>query len=523
MRDTGPFLRYCVVLVLLVALLSTRSAVAQDRPTVFFLHHSCGSNLIEAGRVRQGFTALGYDFYDHGYNDEGLRLPDGSHSGESFHIPDDNTDPNGLAVLFAQPLHSPPDNAFGRIMQYDVVATKSCYPVSNISDDAQLNAYKQHYLAIRDRMDEHPDKAFIIVTQPPQVPGSTNTQEAERARAWTRWLQSPEYLAGHPNVFVFDFFGYLAGSDDMLRREYRDSNTDAHPNDRANAEIGPQFVAYIDEVWQSFEPGAAQGPVVATITEETEGPQTADDPASPHSPVSPQPLVDLQMSSGIWQSDVSDDHTTVLCGPDRTVSHERAPGESGIVARLDFDVSADGAGTCARIFDTTQDWSGSEAFELWGMSDTPGEVTLTVFSGSEDGATPFDRVFAVSGEEAWEAYVLGWDGFVLAPWDDGQGLTTIDPTRITGFGLSVDGHSQAPQLTLWVDIVGPVTGADVEAMPAIPVDDTLDDTDGSPEEQADEPSGGAGLCTGAMLPPIGLAAIAITMRRRDEVRDLPPS
>jgi hypothetical protein len=41
------------------------------------LHHSCGHNLIEQGGVREGLTALGYEFYDHGYNEHGLRLADG--------------------------------------------------------------------------------------------------------------------------------------------------------------------------------------------------------------------------------------------------------------------------------------------------------------------------------------------------------------------------------------------------------------------------------------------------------------
>jgi len=515
MKNNRLLPRCGAVLAVSAALLGARLAAAQSRPTVFFLHHSCGLNLIEAGGVRQGLTALGYDFYDHGYNDEGLCLPDGSHAGESFHVPDDNTDPDGLAVLFAQPLHSPPDNALGRIMQYDVIAFKSCFPVSNISDDAQLNAYKLHYLAIRDRMDEHPSKAFIIVTQPPQVPRSTNAQEAGRARAWTRWLQSPEYLDGHPNIFVFDFFDYLAGNDGMLRQEYRDSNTDAHPNDRANAEIGPRFVAYIDEVWQSFNPGAAQGPAVTTTPEETRPSQTSDDLVPAENATPSEPPVDPCASSGTWESDVSDDHTTVLYRPDGTMKHERASGESGTVARLNFDISSEGTATCARIFETTQNWSGSEAFELWGMSDTAGEVTLTVFSGPEDNATPFDRAFAVSGEDVWEAFVLEWDSFVRAPWDDGQGLTALDPARITGFSLGVDGCSRAPQLTLWVDIVGPVMGADVEAVPATPANNALDDTADIPEKQSDESSGGMGLCAGAILPLTGLVAIAAVVGRKD--------
>ena len=38
-------------------------------------------------------------------------------------------------------------------------------------------------------MDQYPDKLFIVVTQPPQVPGSSDRDEARRARALADWLQ----------------------------------------------------------------------------------------------------------------------------------------------------------------------------------------------------------------------------------------------------------------------------------------------------------------------------------------------
>jgi len=89
-----------------------RPAFAQQSTRVIFLHHSCGENLINEGSVREGLTGLGYEFYDHGYNGDGLRLADGSHSGANFDVPGDNTDPDGFAEIFAQPLHDPPDNTF---------------------------------------------------------------------------------------------------------------------------------------------------------------------------------------------------------------------------------------------------------------------------------------------------------------------------------------------------------------------------------------------------------------------------
>ena len=255
---------------------------AQEPVRIIWLHHSCGEGLIEQGGVRQGLTALGYEFYDHGYNDEGLRLADGSYSGRNFDVPDDNTDPDGLAAIFSQPLHDPPDNTFSYLMQYDVIAFKSCYPVSNIGSDEQLAEYQAYYLTIRARTAQYPGKLFVVVTQPPQVPGSSDRDEARRARALADWLNSGQFLGGQPNLVTFDFFGYLAGDDNFLRREYRVDNQDAHPNERADREIGSRFVEFLDQAIRSFEMGATPRPT--TVAEPTLPPaptQSAGEVVSP--------------------------------------------------------------------------------------------------------------------------------------------------------------------------------------------------------------------------------------------------
>jgi hypothetical protein len=103
-------------------------------------------------------------------------------------------------------------------MQYDVIVFKSCYPVSNIQSDDQLAEYKSYYLSIRQRMDEYPDKIFIVVTPPPEIPAETDAQAAARARDFADWLASGEYRNGHANVFTFDFSTLMAdASTNMLR------------------------------------------------------------------------------------------------------------------------------------------------------------------------------------------------------------------------------------------------------------------------------------------------------------------
>lgn len=224
-----------------------------DYTNVIFLHHSTGRNLIAQGGVRERLTEAGLDFWDHDYNSRGLTRPDGTRAGYSYGIPDDNTDPDGLARIFSQPFYPWPLNAFSGLMQHEVIIFKSCFPVSNITADAQLEEYKAYYLGMRDVMDQHPDRIFIVVTSPPLNPAGTTAEAAARARAFADWLASDEFLGGHPNVFTFDFFDLLAEESpaapdfNMLREEYREG-TDSHPNERANRAIGPLFTDLVIEV-----------------------------------------------------------------------------------------------------------------------------------------------------------------------------------------------------------------------------------------------------------------------------------
>jgi hypothetical protein len=233
---------------------------------VIFLHHSTGLLLIQEGNVRQQLSDLGYQFWDHGYNHEGLVRPDGKATWANYRIPGGgrggNTDVDGLAALFSQPVTDPPSNAFSRLLQHEVIITKSCFPNSAIKSDEMQAQFKDWYLEMRDVMDQHPDRMFILVTTPPLHPLATNADEAGRARAIADWLKSDEYLAGHPNVFVFDFFDLLADpATNTLRGEYQldPDELDSHPNRLANETIGPQFVAFIDEAVQTYkETGGSQ-------------------------------------------------------------------------------------------------------------------------------------------------------------------------------------------------------------------------------------------------------------------------
>jgi len=227
---------------------------------IVFLHHSVGYNLIEQGGIRQKLSDAGLSFWDHGYNWQRLRRPDGGATSYSYNVPDDNTDPDGLARIFAQSVYGLPLNTFSGLLQHEVIIFKSCFPVSNITDDQQLARHKTYYLGIRDVVDKHLDKIFIILTPPPLNPAETNTTAATRAKEFANWLKSDEYLKGHPNLFTFDLFGQLAEDDttspdhDMLRKAYREG-LDSHPNQLANETVAPLFVDFAVNSIQHYRSG----------------------------------------------------------------------------------------------------------------------------------------------------------------------------------------------------------------------------------------------------------------------------
>ena len=230
-----------------------------DFRNVVFLHHSVGTNLIEQGHVREKFVEAGYVFWDHGYNWQGLRDPAGQPTGYSYNVPSDNTDPDGLASIFAQPVYGIPLDTLSGLLQHDVIAFKSCFPASQITHDEELAQDKAWYAKIRDVMDQRRDKVFIAITPPPLNPAETTPEAAARARAFANWLTSDEFLNGHSNVFTFDLFGYLAEDDpaspdyNMLRKDYRDG-ADSHPNQAANQTVGPLLVDFIVKAADRYRP-----------------------------------------------------------------------------------------------------------------------------------------------------------------------------------------------------------------------------------------------------------------------------
>lgn len=227
---------------------------------VMFLHHSTGRLLIKDS----GFRSLidwhneisGSDirFWDHDYaygNDHtGVILPDSTvHLDWIYGNEANNIQPDGYHDIFCgAPAFR--DSLFNR---HEVIIFKNDHRTGDIESAAMLAEYKAQYLEIRDVLDEFPEKLFIMVSGSSRRPENITVQESDRAREFYNWVQSPEFMNGHPNIAFFDLFDELSSQDNqsnphrnMLRPDYRRSDLwDDHPNELANLTIGPQFADFL--------------------------------------------------------------------------------------------------------------------------------------------------------------------------------------------------------------------------------------------------------------------------------------
>lgn len=228
-----------------------------------FIHHSTGANLINEGDLRKLLQkkAPHIEFWDHGYSNRfnlinrllstfyphiaGLSDLNGNQTEEDYNIQIKNSDPQGYEDLFVQNPNDP-QSALHKVLAYDVIIFKTCFPISKIETIEKLEKYKRNYLTIRQVIDRYHQKLFILFTPPPLRPEMTKPEYAKRSRKFADWLKSEEYIGERDNLAIFDFFDLLADKSNKLKRGYcKFLPFDSHPNKQANEEITPFFVDLI--------------------------------------------------------------------------------------------------------------------------------------------------------------------------------------------------------------------------------------------------------------------------------------
>lgn len=250
-----------IVLLLLMANTNPIHAASPGK-RILFIHHSTGGNLIKEGNLRDEVKKSDptVELWDHNYNLfpifttllannthlKGLSDAQGKVTGKDYNIVLSNNSPKEYADIFSR---DPGDPTLKAILTYDVIAFKNCYPTTRITSDQQLEEDIKYYTIIRENLKKYPEKQFVLLTPPPARKETTNTEDAKRAMRLVAWLNSPDFLRGISNVYVFDFFGLLADKDGMLKKDYkRLLPWDSHPNTKANLAVAPALAEFMLKV-----------------------------------------------------------------------------------------------------------------------------------------------------------------------------------------------------------------------------------------------------------------------------------
>jgi hypothetical protein len=152
-----------------------------------------------------------------------------------------------------------------------IIVIKSCFPSSAIEtagepsdtltpDYKTVYNYKWHWRHILNVIKAYPQNFFVIWTNAPLEPNSTNAQEAALSKWFCTWAKDTlangmdlEFGPFPANAFVFDFFHKLTGPDGMMLSQYASSPGDSHPNADATALVAPQFVGEIFDASIAYE------------------------------------------------------------------------------------------------------------------------------------------------------------------------------------------------------------------------------------------------------------------------------
>lgn len=244
----------CASFLIFVVVLFPFFASAGTDDRIIFLHHSTGGAVWSTGRVSSWISTYntsngtGYQAIERSY-------PSTPYPWNNYPYDFWNIWVNG-ACDSAQPgiecMNTLTDN-------YNVIIWKHCFPGAAVLADTgspsissnrkSLENYKLQYRALRDMMDSYPANKYIVWTLAPLHRLATNAQDAARAKQFVDWVKNDWLIenGNHPNIFIFDFWGLVAGNDNYLKFEYEGSHTssDSHPNTLANQTVGPIFAQFI--------------------------------------------------------------------------------------------------------------------------------------------------------------------------------------------------------------------------------------------------------------------------------------
>jgi len=143
------------------------------------------------------------------------------------------------------------DSLASHLVQYDVVIIKVCFAFgAGISGDGTLAdtatavgrksltklVLKWHIRGILQRMAEHPENFFVMLTQYPYAPDLISDVAARRDSQFAKWMTDTlavgldSYGAFPSNVKIFNIFNYICDNVGQASLNWICSSLDGHPN-----------------------------------------------------------------------------------------------------------------------------------------------------------------------------------------------------------------------------------------------------------------------------------------------------
>lgn len=141
--------------------------------------------------------------------------------------------------------------------QYEVIAWKHCYPVSNIEQDTgkpdirspekRAENYILQYEALKAKMRQFPRTKFIVWTGAALVQSATSEENAQRARDFFAWVRDTWDEPGD-NIYVWDLYALETAGGLYLASENAAGPGDSHPSETFARRAAPLFAQRVVDV-----------------------------------------------------------------------------------------------------------------------------------------------------------------------------------------------------------------------------------------------------------------------------------
>ena len=499
---------------------------------LIFIHHSTGENWLADGYGDLGQTLDQNNYFvsdtNYGWGPETI--------GDRTDIPNwtewfaSDSTPTYMAALFSE---SGQNSSYTRTLsdpggENTIIMFKSCFPNSALEggpndppgtyEEMSVSGAKYVYNTILQYFATRPDKLFVIITAPPLSDGTY----AKNARAFNNWLlddwlRENNYTLN--NVAVFDFYNILTDKNahhrvangqiehlNGTRNTLAYPSGDDHPSEKGSRKATEEFIPMLNVFYHRWletaslpaDPGAGAAPEAGTPPEVPAGALSG-----------PGVIDDFESGAQGWESfNDGSASTSMACGA------ESGSGRAGSSLRLDFNIAANGWGTCARMYDSPQDWSAGEGLSFYFTVEQAGLLfDVDLYAGTPENREAYLYTIEVPAESAsgWIPMELRWEDFHRAAWEENADAPFAKANEVVGIAFGMTTLPDAPN-------VGSFRVDDIAFLGAGSAPVVLPDPGQPAEPEATEPAqepARRGLnCGGSALVPFALVGTVLWMRRR---------